>query len=52
MEIEDEKVKEIENDIRDIINWVEVFEEEYNLPKEVVDQLKDRLEKVAVKLGL
>jgi hypothetical protein len=45
-------IKEIENEIRDMINWVAVFETEYELPKEVVDKLKERLEGIASKLGI
>lgn len=40
-------VKDIENEIRDIINWVSVFDTEYDLPEEVVSELKERLEKIA-----
>jgi hypothetical protein len=41
------KTKEIADEIRNIINWVVVFEQEYDLPKEVVEQLRGRLEKIA-----
>lgn len=36
--------KKITDEIRDISNWVIVFETEYDLPSEVVDKLRDRLE--------
>ena len=49
-EIDDNVLKEAEDKIRDTINWIAVFEEEYNLPKEVVDQLRERLEEIAGKL--
>ena len=45
------EIKDVENEIRDILNWISVFETEYNLPKEVVDQLKSRLEKLATDVG-
>ncbi len=45
------KVKEAEDEIRDIINWVKVFEEEYGLDAEVVNTLITRLEDVAKKVG-
>lgn len=45
------KVKEIEDEIRDIINWVKVFEEEYGLDAEVVNALITRLENIAKKIG-
>lgn len=41
------QVQSIANDIRDLMNWITVFETEYDLPREVVDQLKSRLEKIA-----
>ncbi len=46
-----EKTKAAEDEIRDIINWVKVFETEYELPKEVVEELTERLEKLAVDIG-
>ena len=49
-EIADSEIKEIENELRDIMNWISVFETEYNLPKEVVVQLKARLEDLAEKI--
>jgi len=52
VEVDDTTFKEVENEIRDIINWIKVFEEEYDLPAEVVTQLRERLEGVAAKLGL
>ena len=48
--MEEEQVQEVANEIRDIINWVKVFEEEYDLPSEVVDQLRSKLEAAAEKL--
>ncbi len=47
MELSDEKVKEIEGKVRELINWIAVFEEEYNVPKEVVDKLRSGLEEIA-----
>ncbi len=52
VDVNDATFKEVENEVRDIINWIKVFEEEYNLPAEVVNQLRSRLEGVATKLGL
>ncbi|GAG26901.1 unnamed protein product [marine sediment metagenome] len=52
VEVDDATFKEIENELRDIINWIKVFEEEYDLPAEVVNQLRTRLEGTAKKLGL
>ncbi|MBD3309701.1 hypothetical protein GF351_00625, partial [Candidatus Woesearchaeota archaeon] len=50
-EISDSDMKEIENEIRDLINWVKVFETEYDLPAEVVQKLTSRLSGLATKLG-
>ena len=52
VEVEDATFKEVANEIRDIINWIKVFEEEYKLPAEVVSQLRTRLEGISGKLGL
>ena len=52
VEVDDAAFKEVANEVRDIINWIKVFEEEYNLPAEVVNQLRSKLEGVATKLGL
>ncbi len=45
-----EKLREAQSDIRDIINWVKIFEGEYDLEKEVVTTLCSRLEKLSEKL--
>jgi hypothetical protein len=52
VEVDDATFKEVEDQIRDTVNWVKVFEEEYDLPVEVVNQLRERLEGIAKKLGL
>ena len=44
-------IKAIENEIRDILNWISVFEEEYDLEHEIVEQLRQRLSGVARKVG-
>lgn len=44
------QIEEAANEIRDTINWIKVFEEEYDLPSEVVEQLRKRLESIAEKL--
>lgn len=51
VEIDANSFKKAADELRDILNWIAVFEEEYSLPAEVVSQLKDRLEKVATLLG-
>lgn len=42
----------VEDDIRDIINWLAVFQEEYSIAEEAVDVLRDKLEKLAKKVGM
>ena len=43
-------VRSVEDDIRDLINWVSVFEKEYDLDKEVVKTLKGKLADIAQKI--
>jgi len=40
---------EIENEIRNIINWLAVFKEEYGIPEEAVSVLREKLEELAKK---
>jgi len=47
----DKKIIDVENDIRNIINWLAVFKEEYGIDEEAVDVLRQKLEKVAEKVG-
>ena len=46
-----EKLREVQGDIRDLMNWVKVFEDEYDLQKEVVDTLRSRLQKISATLS-
>ena len=50
-EIPVQDLKDVEDEIRDIINWVAVFENEYDMPKEAVETLMNRLHEVAKKVG-
>ena len=50
-EIPVQDLKDVEDEIRDIINWVAVFEQEYDMPKEAVDTLMNRLHEIARKVG-
>ncbi len=50
-EIDMSEVKSLEDEVRDLINWVAVFDQEYDLPKEVTDKLLQRLHSVARKIG-
>jgi len=46
-----ETLREAQSDIRDLINWVKIFEEEYDLEKEVITTLCSRLKKLSEKLA-
>ncbi len=50
-EVPVQDLKDVEDDLRDIINWVAVFEQEYDMPKEAVDTLTTRLREIARKVG-
>ena len=50
--VDKKNLKEIEDTLRDTINWVAVFETEYDLPKEVVAKLKKKLQKIGNLLEL
>lgn len=45
------EVQKIEDEIRDLMNWVAVFEREYDLPKEVVETLHSKLHNIAQRVG-
>ncbi len=51
IELSDAQIKGIENEIRDTINLLAVFEKEYDLPIEVTERLRERLESVAKRIG-
>ena len=44
-------IQRIADDIRDMHNWIAVFDTEYDLPREVVNKLRSKLEKIARTLG-
>ena len=46
-----EQVKSVENDIRDAINWLSVLQEEYDLEDDAVKAVRDKLSKIARKVG-
>ena len=50
-ELSYQDTKEIEDELRDIINWIAVFEQEYDIPAEVVETLLKKLHNVAKKVG-
>jgi len=46
-----EGIKEVENALRDMMNWIAIFADEYNLPKEAKDKLDEQIEIIAKKAG-
>jgi len=44
--VDKKSLKLIEDELRDTINWVSVFDTEYDLPKEVVVKLKKKLQRI------
>ena len=44
-------VRDAENAVRDLKNWVAVFATEYKLPKEAIDTLHAQIDKVAAKIA-
>ncbi len=56
-EVDKSKIKEIENEIRDIINWIKVWNLEERedgakrIDDETVEELKEKLENLAKKVS-
>lgn len=46
-----EQVEAVEGDIRDIINWIATFKQEYEVPEELEKTLREKLEALAKKVG-
>ncbi len=46
-----DEVKKIEDELRDLMNWVAVFEKEYDLPREVIDTLYNKIHSIAQRIG-
>ncbi len=44
-------VRDAENTIRDLKNWIFVFAKEYKLPEEAIKMLQTKLDETAVKIG-
>ncbi len=45
------QIKAVENELKDLQNWVSVFEDEYDLDAEVVTKLREKIRSVALKVG-
>ena len=58
IEIDEEMLKQVENDIRDLINWIEVWNEQEKtggtklIEDEQAEKMKEKLRSIAEKLGL
>ncbi len=44
-------IKEAENAVRDLKNWIFTFAKEYDLPEEAIKMLHTKVDEVAVKVG-
>ncbi|MBD3249430.1 hypothetical protein GF336_05270 [Candidatus Woesearchaeota archaeon] len=57
-EVDDESLKEVENKLRDLMNWVKVFQEEeeegatQKIEDETAKQLMDKIQEISKTLGL
>jgi hypothetical protein len=51
VELSNKKLKEAEDELRELMNWVSVFNTEYDLPAEVVEKLQKKLQKVSKIIG-
>lgn len=49
--VDTSSVKDAENAVRDLKNWIFVFAKEYDLPKEAITMLHKKVDEVAVKVG-
>ena len=50
--VNDQIFKQIANELRDLNNWIAVFSNEYDLPAEVVEELRSKIESISKKLGV
>ena len=44
-------VRDAENAVRDLKNWLFVFAKEYSLPKNALDKIHEQIDIVAQKIG-
>ncbi len=44
-------IKEAEDELRELKNWLFVFAKEYNLPEEAVEKLHEKIDAIAEKLA-
>lgn len=46
-----EEIRNVENAVRDVRNWLAVFKTEYDLPEEAYKKLHDKIEEIGKKVG-
>jgi hypothetical protein len=44
-------VRDAENAVRDLKNWIAVFAQEYSLPEEAIKTLHQKIDELAAKIG-
>ncbi|MBI4150730.1 hypothetical protein HY492_01250 [Candidatus Woesearchaeota archaeon] len=44
-------IRDAENAVRDLKNWIFVFAKEHNIPKDAVDTLHEQVDNVAKKIA-
>ena len=44
-------LQDIENEVRNLKNWVAVFAQEYSLPEEALNKLNEKVDQIAQKVG-
>lgn len=52
VEIIADTVKDAENCVRDIKNWLAVFKTEYELPDEIINKIDEKMTAIAEKMGV
>jgi len=50
--IDEKAIEEIEDKIRDTINWIEISRTKGDIKKSTADKIREDLEEIALKLGL
>ena len=45
------EIRTAEDSVRDLKNWIFVFAKEYDLPKEAIDKLHEKVDELASKIA-
>jgi len=51
MAVDDKTVRDAENSVRDLRNWLAVFKTEYGVAEEAYKKLHDKIEELGTKIG-